>query len=64
MICWKSLLNWLRPTPKRDPKVDRVLAATQTTRMRRDREHRRLESSLSVALERDLSGHDRDRFAD
>jgi uncharacterized protein (DUF1778 family) len=43
MSRWSQFLRWLSPPPKRDPKVERVMAATRTTRLRRNREHDRLE---------------------
>lgn len=64
MVALAALIEWLRPAPKRDPTVDRVLAVKRTTGMRRDREHERLSKSLTVHIERDLTRADHNRFAD
>lgn len=58
MSRWRDLWRWLKRAPRRDPKVDRVMSATRTTRMRREKEHDRLFKSLSIPIHRDMDRRD------
>lgn len=50
------IVEWLDPKPKRDPKLDRVLAVTSATQQRRDRSHASL-----MALLREDERHEPER---
>lgn len=49
MTLLHRIRGWLDPKPKRDPKVDRIMSASRTTQIRRERSH----ASLMAFLDRE-----------